>query len=860
MIDDKQPKLSVQYVQQLLFLEINNTSTKSNDNPLTTQRLLKFGGHVMWEAGRIEEALILYAFTFTGGTKAPSSIIKQMIQGYVGMGQYNTAYSLYLQHCSSASGCLNEGMLNEIKLNAMDEVEARKQLSSSLPIITANKEECLDVARLSYALAPENTKLEMAVELIKRLQWALSTDKDNNILVDEIHDILKEESEASSMKTSTAALTLHIMWAEFLFDKNVKNDKNITTKVHSISASVDNNIGHLDYDFTSLFLPLNATSNVHEEKNIFSMLNHEIQQRLSIRVRSLRLFAQTKLQLVLTDKEKKELMDTFSSRKNIVVLDHDLLQMAVSTALELGQLSVASNFLYSVLNVDSTMQQRNEIISIGCRLGHVYINNDYVNESHEVLQWLEQLTVEQERIQQETQVTINIFKARVYHALQRYQDAIDLLLHHIHVPSLQDNETLSTNTKVSQWKLQKLSSFDAMGYYTLGRCYRSLGGRYTILAAWSFRQSMLQMEGTEGAGKKNVDPVVPSATMSDVGEIAFQLGSTLLEANRYTEALNYLKLATSKRPLHTPTLNNLGVLHLRMGKITEAKRIMKHALSIQDGCMNRFNLGVLLQEHTRSWRNSVVQYREALKLCGYSSGSSNSNDGDDGLLYDGIKTFNKEVDVVQLYTRLAKVLTFGDQFNNALQMLEQTMYILKERSLHQETSLLFASRNKSSITSQWRQTNLTTMETLFQMSTLLSSMGQHHNALINVQKARALSLYLFEENSVEQIQSLIELGNAYLHAGHLQTAQKHYEQVLLLDPTHSTGLNNYGVVLYRLNNYSGAYEVFSKMLRMNHRDKRAINMMKQLPKHILVQKRRNSVHGSSSSSILGNLFGALSAE
>ena len=65
--------------------------------------------------------------------------------------------------------------------------------------------------------------------------------------------------------------------------------------------------------------------------------------------------------------------------------------------------------------------------------------------------------------------------------------------------------------------------------------------------------------------------------MKNIGEIAFQLGSSLLESSRHGESLNYLLLAKSKRPRHSATLNNLGVLQFKMGRVQEARRTMKRS-------------------------------------------------------------------------------------------------------------------------------------------------------------------------------------------------------------------------------------------------------------------------------------------
>merc|ERR1712166_1192514 len=120
-------------------------------------------------------------------------------------------------------------------------------------------------------------------------------------------------------------------------------------------------------------------------------------------------------------------------------------------------------------------------------------------------------------------------------------------------------------------------------------------------------------------------------------------------------------------------------------------------------------------------------------------------------------------------------------------------------------------------------------------------------------RGRMMAVASYREK--EQAQSLIELGNAYLHAGHLVLAQEQYQAVLVLDSEHSTGLNNVGVVLYRLKKYKEAVVVFKRMLRLDKRDKRALDMMQRIPHQFKNVKHKE---GASSSSSWGNLFGALS--
>ena len=843
LVDDQQQKLSVQYIHQLILLETQDTTGDAAAVP--SENLLTVGSTVFWDAGRIQESNIfserLLSTTATASTIG-QMLVNRIVQGYVQMGRYNQALDMYQLGCKGQS-CEDEALEQELRANEMDYHDARKQLSVHNP-----QEDNLDTARLAYALAPENTKAEMALALVKRLYA-----NDNNAVKEEITDILKEEYEISTTKSTTMALRVHMTWAEHLFSGGTAF---AVEKATEIARAVDDAVGVIDAGFLSRLASPSLPTPPPPSPSFLSSYTHAIQQRFDLRVRSLRLLA-TAIQ------QEEELLNMLISRKESVALDYDLLITTAGAALGRGQLSVASEYFQMAMNKDNNNHDANPGILLGCRLGHVYINNEYTNESADVLEWmtvfLASSTATTDALDVGTQRTVTVFQARVSHARGKTQEAIDLLLPFAAVPIQEDKQVmlLPPSAKVSDWSVVKNPELSSMGYYTLGSAYRSLG-QHSMRAAWSFHQCM-------HLAQKNA---LHTKTI-DVGEIEFQLGSSLLEGGQYVEALRYLSLAKNKRPKHSPTLNNLGVLFFRTGRIQEAKRTMKLALSIQDGCLNRFNLGVLLQEHTRSWSSSAVQYRQALQQCGYAflnntdhvKNTGGANGALSPMQYDGITTLHKDIDVVYLNGRLAKVLEAGNQYQDALRLLKQTLGLLQERAVHQETSLLFSSLSSSTLTvvewtSMWRNTNATTVEMLFQTSSLLSTMGQHAEALSTAEQGRAMVVALYTDEK-DHCQSLIELGNAYLHAGRLQMAEQHYRHVLNIEPQHSTGLNNHGIVLYQLKKYEAAYDVFAHMLKLNARDKRALDMMKALPRNV-VRKKQNVEKESSSSWM--DLFGALTAD
>jgi tetratricopeptide (TPR) repeat protein len=207
LVDDQQQKLSVQYIHQLILLETQGTTGDAAAVP--SENLLTVGSSVFWDAGRIQESNIfserLLSTTATA-SKIGQMLVNRIVQGYVQMGRYNQALDMYQLGCKGQT-CEDEALEQELRANEMDYHDARKQLSVHNP-----QEDNLDTARLAYALAPENTKAEMALALVKRLYT-----NDNNAVKEEITDILKEEYEISTTKSTTMALRVHMTWAEHLF-------------------------------------------------------------------------------------------------------------------------------------------------------------------------------------------------------------------------------------------------------------------------------------------------------------------------------------------------------------------------------------------------------------------------------------------------------------------------------------------------------------------------------------------------------------------------------------------------------------------------------------------------------------------
>ena len=105
--------------------------------------------------------------------------------------------------------------------------------------------------------------------------------------------------------------------------------------------------------------------------------------------------------------------------------------------------------------------------------------------------------------------------------------------------------------------------------------------------------------------------------------------------------------------------------------------MMKAALRIQDGCLARFNLGVLLQEHTSSHGMAVTQFRAALRMHATETNGAGTEK-------------NHVVDMVDIKARLARVLDAGGDLPEALSVLGEAVQDLELRSSRLQTHLFNA--------------------------------------------------------------------------------------------------------------------------------------------------------------------------
>ena len=126
--------------------------------------------------------------------------------------------------------------------------------------------------------------------------------------------------------------------------------------------------------------------------------------------------------------------------------------------------------------------------------------------------------------------------------------------------------------------------------------------------------------------------------------------------------------------------------------------------------------------------------------------------------------------------------------------------------------------------SVWRMCKSVLANVLSQRSSVFSKLGRHRESVDTMLHARAI--WAGDPEAPVHLQSLIDLGNAYLHAGNVQAAQTAYEQVVSSDPHHIVGLNNMGVVAHRQKEYAAAETFFRRILVLQPRNKKATEYLK----------------------------------
>ena len=853
--------------------------------------MLRISEEVLRLAERKEEATLLSEEMLhrseTWSDADVAILSTRAAEGRIFSGQYGLAFS-YLEKCGKKClGTVESQMETQmaaieiVRVSAEEEQDSRAQMSRAV-LLKSEMSKTLereDLSRLAVALAPRNTKPEMILALIHTMMPTMQTDDDASLFTvwtNELSEIIQEEYEARKLSSETLSLQIRLKYAQSLmssisFSSETKEDdqkdevdevslKSNHQHVINIITLVLSDVGEID---ASLFPYLNA-KNKNDEINddgnaFFNKYMQVIRTRASVRTDALRLL----LSIHTRQKQYKTVLDTMNQQQPaFVALDMTLSKYALHAAIEISELTVGSSYLKTSIHAATTannIKETNIILALGNRLGHLYLDNGYIQQAEDILHGLF-LSSEFSRFGRSSQSSTsnwNVFHARVLHAQGKYQEALDILQPMSNAPETIDG-------KASEWKLNSTTTLSTMGRYMLGRCHRDVGE--STKAAYHFRLCMLHNMEKNGNSESDVVEEIEIfksvVKMKNIGEIAFQLGSSLLESSRHGESLNYLLLAKSKRPRHSATLNNLGVLQFKMGRVQEARRTMKRALSINDGCTNRMNLGILLQEHTRSWRSAATQYKEAITRCGYqtitekknkdaatdvgagaadAAGAAGAADNDQDQIqpeHDGITSIHSEADVVVLYSRLAKVLEQGSQLPDALSLLRSTLQLLNDRSIHQQTSLFVThdSEQKMEWRNKWKSTNITMSNILLQTSSLLSSMGEHTEAIEVALRGRKMIVVLYGNEldangkPQEHLQSLIDVGNAYLHAGHLTTAKTWYKRVLESVPNHSTGMNNYAATCYRLGENEQAEKIFIQMLKHNPRDRRAMEGIQMINK------------------------------
>jgi tetratricopeptide (TPR) repeat protein len=828
LVDDRQPSLAVDFVYDLLGLRVeqlllttqmpaNTTSSAVTD---TSPQFLQLGGNALWQAARYDEALLFYRrlLAVSSGPSHTSIVARErVVTAFHKTGQYASAMAA-IAACPDIA-CRE--MRRDLEEASADAVDARTQLTQAKQLLhsnstwtAANAAAALDLARLANELAPEAMRAEISIALAQML----ITEASRDVSID-ARTRLQHRKEAADLLRVASSNSLHakLLLATMLFESNPDSSEAV-----EICQSIVNDVMPIR---KHLKKPLAQISSIawsarRESKSSRVGGGHASADTASEALTRNDFFIG--MNALLSSREKllevaytlllKGYYAVGDFRKAValaqgadvggIALSTDGLLTAAESSVDLGELGTATFYLKAAVDRNFSESHRERATLLASQAGHMMVRHGYIQEAKELAELIDTIAPVSNKystLQLELRAHILAKSGGADDALRAEQ----LLRASAMIPSV-DSLKLNGIESTAKEAAKGPLGLTVAGYVVMGKLLKESVQSY-VEAAWCFRMAML-------LGSETMDPIKHA-------DIIFELGSSLLESQKYSDAVNFLLLARSKRPNHAPTHNNLGVAYIRLGRRMEAKRMMKAALRIQDGCLARFNLGVLLQEQTSSHGMAITQFRAALRMHMAESAAKANATG----------AGRHSVDVVEIKSRLARSLEADGHLPEALSLLGEAVEDLELSSSSLQTQALVEqlaanTEEHSKAMSTWRACMSTLANVLSQRSSVFSKLGRHRESVDMMLRAR--TIWTDDADAPVHLQSLIDLGNAYLHAGNSQAARTCYEQVLDSDPEHVVGLNNMGVVTHRQKDYSAADAFFRKILVLQPHNKKAKEYLK----------------------------------
>jgi tetratricopeptide (TPR) repeat protein len=262
------------------------------------------------------------------------------------------------------------------------------------------------------------------------------------------------------------------------------------------------------------------------------------------------------------------------------------------------------------------------------------------------------------------------------------------------------------------------------------------------------------------------------------------LGVTLREQKRLTEAISHFSEALRIKPGYAKTHNNLGIALAQQGKLAEAIGYLSRALQIQpDYAEAHNNLGTALARQGKL-EEAVGHLSEALQIkpdyvdAHYNLGSALN---EQGRPKDAVKYLSKAVRIephyAEAHNNLGNALKRLGRLDEAIEHFSEAVRIKPDYA-----------------------------EAFNNLGTTLVRQGKFKEAVGNFSEALRIK--------PDYAKAHFNLGNALKRQGSLDEAIKHFSEALRINPDYVKAYNNLGTTLTRQGKFREAAVYFYKALRI----------------------------------------------
>ena len=345
--------------------------------------------------------------------------------------------------------------------------------------------------------------------------------------------------------------------------------------------------------------------------------------------------------------------------------------------------------------------------------------------------------------------------------------------------------------------LVKLNPDSILGYYYLGRTYsqmklyRDALGYFTKVLELKpeFDQAVLDMAATYEALGEYPHAIDSYRSLLDQNEqraaVLQRLIQLLLQQRRFSEALEYLKIATKTGLGGQETTRKIGLVNLELEQYDEAIAVFGEMLEKDPSADNiRLYRGIAFEEKgdldnafsefSKISRNSAQYFEAVSHLAEILK--------EQGKIEEAITVFKEAIDVnrgnIELYLNLSALYESIDRPQAALEvLLVNEQPFLKEPRLH------------------------------FRIGVLLDKLGKRTDSINRMKQVLLLD--------PKDAQALNYLGYSYAEMGiHLDEALKYIQQAIAIRPNDAFILDSLGWTYFKLKRYDEAVKSLEEAITM----------------------------------------------